>query len=386
MSERKVEGIHYETKKPITIYIEDGEITEIKESYSHGNVNDQDIIAPGLIDLQINGYKGIDFNSGPLGLKEWETITKELVKQGITTFYPTIITNSFQNLMKIFQLNFESLNKGFKDSNLIQGFHLEGPYISKDDGPRGAHNINDVRPPNILEFQKLQSFSGNLIKIVTLSPEWSDSNNFIKETSDSHVNVALGHLNASESQIKQAVQSGATFSTHLGNGTHTTLPRHKNYIWNQLAEDKLYASVIADGHHLPLNLLKVFNRVKGKKMFLVSDSVALAGLEPGDYETFVGGKVHLTIDKKLHLRDNSNILAGSAKSLIEGVSHLVKNDICTLSEALDKASIIPAKVMNLPQKNGITKGSPADLIQFRNINGTIQIRKTIKNGEVIYDS
>ncbi|SFE21441.1 N-acetylglucosamine-6-phosphate deacetylase [Lentibacillus persicus] len=381
----QIEGIHYKTNEPINVYIENGKIKEIKKLYSNRNTKELDIIAPGLIDLQINGFKGIDFNNDPLKLIEWETVTKELSKHGLTSFYPTIITNSFENLQKIFQLNYEYLSKRFENSNLIQGFHLEGPYISKEDGPRGAHNINYVRSPNLIEFKKLQETSGNLIKILTISPEWSTSNDFIKEVTKTGTKIALGHTSASENQINQAIQSGALFSTHLGNGTHTTLPRHNNYLWDQLAAEELSASVVADGHHLPLNLLKIFNKVKKEKMFLVSDSVALAGLEPGEYETFVGGKVRLTHERKLHLHDNSNILAGSAKSLIEGVSHLVNNHICSLAEALDKASVIPASIMNLPQKYGVTEGSPADLIQIRDVNGIIQITKTIKKGQVIYE-
>src|SRR5699024_8216363 len=196
------------------------------------------------------------------------------------------------------------LKKGFRLSNLIEGFHLEGPYISKKDGPRGAHDANYVRPPDIDELEKLQDYSHNLIKIVTLSPEWRGADSFIKESAKMGTKIALGHLNASRLEIKKAVNNGALFSTHLGNGTHTELPRHENYLWSQLAEDNLNASVIADGHHIPFDLLKIFNRVKKSKMFLVSDSVALAGKSPGIYETFIGGKVTLTEEKKLHLYQN----------------------------------------------------------------------------------
>src|SRR5690606_37205035 len=106
--------------------------------------------------------------------------------------------------------------------------------------------------------------------------------------------------------------AGARLSTHLGNGMHGTIKRHPNYLWSQLAEEQLSASIIADGFHLPAEVIKVFKKVKGEKLLLVSDSVALAGMRPGAYEAAIGGEVTLTAEGNLHLSDNPNTLAGSA--------------------------------------------------------------------------
>lgn len=384
LNKEKIQGLHYKTNKPIEIIVEEGKIKRIKKlDQSMDNLN---IIAPGLIDVQINGFKGIDFNNEPLSKEEWELVTKELAKVGVTTFYPTIITNSNEKLMEIFEGNLKSISKGFSDANLIGGFHLEGPYISSEDGPRGAHPKEYVRNPDWSEFSELQEKAGGLIKIVTLSPEWSSANEFIKLANDNGVKVALGHLDANQQQIDEAVSAGALLSTHLGNGAHVSLPRHPNYLWDQLAEDKLWATVISDGHHLPVNVLKVINLAKKEKMILVSDSVSLAGMQPGNYETPIGGKVTLTEDYRLHLQDNPKILAGSTQSLIMGVNHLVNNGICTFAEALDKASVLPAKLMNVPQQYGITENSPADLILLKKNDEKLEVLETIKNGKTIYSN
>src|SRR5699024_8075780 len=142
------------------------------------------------------------------------------------------------------------------------------------------------------------------------SPEWDQAPFFIEIAAKSGVKGAIGHTSANSQQIKNAVEAGAVLSTLLGNGAHITLPRHPNYIWDQLAEENLWASVISDGHHLPKNVLKVIQHVKNKRMILVSDSVALAGKEPGNYLTSVGGEVTLTEDNRLHLLNEPNLLAG----------------------------------------------------------------------------
>ncbi|ARK32425.1 N-acetylglucosamine-6-phosphate deacetylase [Halalkalibacter krulwichiae] len=378
----KVKGLHYQTNKPIEIIMEAG---KIKRMYHLLDSNDEDlpIVAPGLIDLQINGFKGIDFNHEPLNKEQWLTVTNELAKVGVTTFYPTMITNSQDQLASLFEENKKTITEGFSNNDMIAGFHLEGPYISREEGPRGAHPKEHVRSPNWKEFTDLQEKAGGLIKLVTLSPEWEASNDFIQRANEHGVKVvALGHLNATEKQIDDAVRAGAVASTHLGNGAHVSLPRHPNYLWDQLAKEELWATVIADGHHLPTNVLKVMNLVKKEKMVLVSDAVSLAGMQPGHYHTAVGGKVTLTDEYKLHLRGNPQILAGSAQSLLMGVNHLIVSGISTRSEALDKASILPAKLMNLPQQLGLSENAPADLVLLREENGELEVVETVKSGRV----
>lgn len=357
-----IKGIHYKTGQCLRVEVKNGMIQSIKEMKEP--LERSLMIAPGLIDLQINGYMGIDFNNQPLTVEKWEKIVNSLLKVGVTAFYPTIITNCFNHLAELFEKNMQALQKRPSLFDSVKGFHLEGPYISKEDGPRGAHDEAFVRAPNWEEFCELQEKAKGMIKLLTLSPEWEGASEFIQKVSESGVLVAIGHTAASTKQISEAVKAGAKLSTHLGNGAHAMLPRHPNYLWDQLAEESLWASVIADGHHLPMNVLKVFEKVKKDQMILVSDSVALAGLPAGDYTTPVGGEVTLTNAGRLHLRDEPALLAGSAMTLFEGIQRLVTNHVLALDRAVEKASLYPAALMGLPQKIGLREGAPADLILF----------------------
>ncbi|MBS4208097.1 amidohydrolase family protein [Bacillus sp. FJAT-50079] len=378
-----IEGIHYETGEFIKVVVKDDNIHSIHKLTGDCK-NAKYIIAPGLVDIQINGFMGIDFNKDPLNREEWQKVIYHLSKIGVTTFYPTIITNSYKHLAYIFEENMKILANDFVDSNMIGGFHLEGPYISKEDGPRGAHDKEFVRAPNWNEFCELQEKAQGMIKIITLSPEWDGAIDFIKKATNSGIKVALGHTAAESKQIREAVKAGAILSTHLGNGAHSFLPRHPNYIWDQLAEEQLWTSVIADGLHLPENVLKVIEGLKNEKMVLISDSVALAGMESGDYTTSVGGEVTLTKDGRLLLKDNPRLLAGSVKSVFQGVQHLVSKNICGLAESIHKASIYPAKLMGLPQRKGINIGAKADFILFGMDTANWQIIETYKNGKLVY--
>ena len=381
-SETVIRGIHYQKKKPIEVFIDKGKIKQINEI--SGLNKPEAVITPGLIDLQVNGFMGKDFNKNALHNNEWKEVIHELAKVGVTTFYPTIITNSVQHLETIFEENVTQLSSDNINADLIGGFHLEGPYISREDGPRGAHFKEYVKHPDWNEFSRIQERAQGMIKVVTLSPEWDDSRDFVEKASSSGVKVTIGHTAASTNQIHEAVRAGAVLSTHLGNGAHLSLPRHPNYIWDQLAEDSLWASVISDGNHLPANVLKVINKVKHEKMILISDSVALAGMEPGNYRQAVGGEVTLTKNGRLHLKDHYNLLAGSAQYLLQGVQNLVKYQISHFEEAINKASIYPAKLMDLPQKNGLEVGAPADIILLQTDTPEFEVLETYKNGECIY--
>jgi N-acetylglucosamine-6-phosphate deacetylase len=377
---KTVTGLHYETNEPIKVSWENGTITQIQRL----DDADEDLptIAPGFVDLQINGYMGIDFNHKPMTEKAWVTIMEGLAKAGVTSFQPTMITNSFEQLARNFKAAEETLNNIPDYSSFVEGYHLEGPYLSKENGPRGAHNLEFIKAPNWEEFLRLQDAANGKIKLLTLSPEWEQSETFIKKVVDTGVKVAIGHTAADTAQIEKAVAAGASLSTHLGNGAHVNLPRHPNYLWDQLSQEGLYASVIADGHHLPQNVLNVFHKVKQEKMFLISDSVALAGMAPGDYQAGVGGEVTLTENGRLHLKNEAKLLAGSAQNIWQGVQYLVEEKICSFSEAINKASIIPRNYMNGRSEKDLTTGSSATLVLINRNTNTIE--QTIKNGKTVY--
>lgn len=379
--ENKIIGIHYETNEPIQVKWKRNKVIEVKVIES--DQENLPTIAPGFVDLQVNGYKGIDFNYKPITAKDWESVIYALAEVGVTEFYPTFITNSFERLKTNFEASEKVLKQLEKHAAFIGGYHLEGPYLSKEDGPRGAHSTQFVKAPDWDEFSRLQEAANGRIKLLTLSPEWEGSDEFIRKAVDAGVKIAIGHTAAETIQIEKAVAAGATLSTHLGNGAHIQLPRHPNYLWDQLSHDELFATVIADGHHLPKSVLNVFNKVKREKMLIISDSVALAGMPAGDYLAPVGGEVTLTKEGRLHLKNEERLLAGSAQNIWQGVQYLVKENICSFSEAINKASVLPSNFMNKNINNRLTAGAQASFIVINKERNTIE--KTIKDGTIFYE-
>ncbi|SEN13348.1 N-acetylglucosamine-6-phosphate deacetylase [Lihuaxuella thermophila] len=379
----RIEGIHFQTGKPVSLTIENGRIKEIEANAGRmgGNLP---WIGPGLVDLQINGYNGMDFNTLPFEEELVHRVSQSLWKAGVTSYFPTIITNSDEAVCDAVRTIARACSQDGRTAASIAGIHLEGPFISPEDGPRGAHSRKYVKPPDWALFQQWQEAAQGKIKIVTLSPEWPGAADFIAKCTESGITVAIGHTAATPEQIRDAVEAGARMSTHLGNGAHLMLPRHPNYLWEQLADDRLWACVIADGFHLPESVLKVVLRVKGKQAILVSDAVYLSGMKPGEYKTHIGGKVVLTPAGKLHLTGNPGLLAGSAQMLPWGIAHLVKKKLCRLPEAWEMASIRPSELVDLPGKHGLSTNAPADLVLFEWNGDQIAILQTIKNGQTVY--
>lgn len=372
------QGKDYRTGQPITLKTENGLIVEIVEDRDG---KDLPWIAPGLVDLQVNGYGGVDFNSLPLSAEAVQSVVETLWKEGVTQFFPTVITNSPERIESILEV----ISEAAESMRTIAGIHLEGPFLSPEDGPRGAHDAQYVRSPDWDLFIRWQKAARGCIRILTLSPEWPAAPDFIKKCAASGVKVSIGHTAANSEQIAEAVEAGASCSTHLGNGAHSRLPRHPNYIWDQLAHDELWAGIIGDGFHLPASVLKVIKKVKGSRAILVSDSVHLAGLSPGVYETHVGGRVVLTSEGNLHLAEHPDLLAGSVKSLREGIENLIKEDVCSFQEAWEMSSVLPSAFLGLPTQSGLTVGSPADFVLFNKLVNGIQVVETIKSGRVVFN-
>ncbi len=388
-----IKAIHYVTGQLISISVEHGIITSIDTINSDTSGSDEDFdqaelftIAPGLVDLQINGYAGMDFNLVPIAEGLISNVISRLGQEGVTSCYPTVITNGAAEIFNAMESIAKACEADATTNHGIAGIHLEGPFISPEDGARGAHNLAFVRAPDWDWFCRWQAASGGRIKIVTLSPEWPDSADFISRCVESGVVVSIGHTSATAEQIQQAVAAGARLSTHLGNGAHLMLPRHPNYIWEQLAQDELWSCVIADGFHLPDQLLKVVMKVKGKQAMLVSDAVSLSGLPPGIYDAPVGGKVVLTQEGRLHLAENERILAGSAQMLLWGIEHMVNHGLASLADAWDMASIRPASFMQLPCAAGLVPGAPADFVLFHKKDKRIKLEQTYKAGQLVYQS
>ncbi|WP_235439759.1 amidohydrolase family protein [Paenibacillus sp. DMB20] len=210
-------GIHYATGEPVEVVIREGFILSVspcdpKDRSALG------YIGPGLVDLQINGYAGHDFNSLPLSADLVPEVTAKLWREGVTSYCPTVITNGDREIGEALRRIAEACEKNKEIGSCIAGIHLEGPFITPEDGPRGAHDRKFVKPPDWELFQRWQEAAGGRIAIVTLSPEWDSAASFIERCVDSGVAVSIGHTAAAPEQIREAVRAGASLSTHLAMG------------------------------------------------------------------------------------------------------------------------------------------------------------------------
>lgn len=375
-------GCDYRSGKPVRVIIDSGIIERIDDLQSDGGSGY--LIAPGLTDLQVNGYAGFDLNTEPLMPETVRGIAVRLWSEGVTTFFPTLITNSKKNTLEAVRAIAEACRQWPEAAGAVGGIHLEGPFISREEGARGAHPAEYVRPPDFELFSEWQEAAGGMIRIITLSPEWPGSADFIRKASASGVIVAIGHTSATPEQINEAVEAGATLSTHLGNGSHQMLPRHRNYIWEQLAADELSVTFISDGFHLPDSVMKVILRMKPGRAVLVSDSTNFTGMAPGDYSTHIGGEVTLTGEGKLHMKGNPNMLAGSGLSLLHCVQTLASKGLTSLADALDMAGLIPYRMAGLPGDKLLAPGGVADLVLISKDNEELRIVRTIRGGETVF--
>ena len=321
-------------------------------------------LAPGWIDLQVNGFAGVDYNHPETPHPEIARSIRALFATGVTRFYATVITGSPQHMEGSLS-NLSRAKDSLPEGDAIDGFHVEGPNIGAEDGPRGAHPRRWVRKPSLDEFRRWQEATGNRIRIVTLAPEWPEALDYIEKVTAEGVVAAIGHTQASAPRIADAVSAGATLSTHLGNGAHAVLRRHPNYIWEQLAEDRLMADFIVDGIHLDASFLKVALRAKGiERSVLVTDAAPPADAPPGRYR--IGEQeVDLTADGRVVLAGQDR-LAGSALRMDRSIGNVMRMARVSLADAVRMATTNAARAGKVPGRAmGLAAGERADLVEFR---------------------
>ena len=353
---------HYATADRTDIRYEGGAVMDVSPAGAGPADREAGWVAPALFDLQVNGCLGISFNSETLTSEQVRTVVDECRRHGIGGLLATLVTNSFDAMAHGFATLCRACEADPVVGGAVPGFHLEGPYISPDDGPRGAHPKEHVRDPSLDEFDRLQDAAGGRIRLVTLAPERPGALRFIEEVSRSGVVVAIGHTAATPAQVREAVAAGARLSTHLGNGCHAVLPRHDNYVWEQLATDDLWASLIPDGHHLPPSLVKVIVRVKTPARSVITcDASSLAGLPPGRYrewdtdlEVLPTGKVVVS---------GTPFLAGSGVFTDACVGQVIRAVGVSLRDAIDMAGARPRELLGLPAWE-LAAGGRAPLVLF----------------------
>ena len=305
------------------------------------------IVLPGLFDLQVNGFGGIDFNAPDLTADRVAEALERMRETGVTRCLPTLITSSFDR----FAANARVLARVSQPA--IVGIHMEGPYLSPEDGARGAHPRAHVAPASVDDFCRRQHAAGGRIVLVTLAPEVPGVMPLIEHLVAAGVRVAIGHTAATPQQIGDAIAAGATLATHLGNGCPQMLPRHPNVIWELLGADTLFASVIVDGHHLPPATVKTMVRAKGPgRTILVTDAVAAAASAPGRY-TVGGVDCEFGEDGRVSL-PGTPYLAGSSLTLDRAIANTVRFTGLSIDAVVPMASTIPATYMGMTTAGTVT--------------------------------
>lgn len=267
----------------------------------------------GWVDLQVNGYLGVDYSGESLTEPEFLDTAGKLIAQGVDRFLPTVITSSEQ----VYRRNLPLLARAARSPALrgrIPGLHLEGPFLCPSPGAIGAHNPGWVQPADPARLDRLQEWAEGSIRLLTVAADLPGVTELIRHAVSMGIVVSLGHHLADERQVFKAAEAGARLLTHLGNGVPNQLPRHENPIWAGLACDGLTAMVIPDGHHLPDSILKIIFRVKGPdRVIAVSDQSSIAGFPPGRY-TALGNLAVLEPSGRLH-NPEKQCLVGSAQTL-----------------------------------------------------------------------
>ncbi|EGQ7702159.1 MULTISPECIES: N-acetylglucosamine-6-phosphate deacetylase [Vibrio] len=324
-------------------------------------------LSPGFIDLQLNGCGGVMFND-EITAETIDTMHKANLKSGCTSFLPTLITSSDENMRQAIAAAREYQAK-YPNQSL--GLHLEGPYLNVM--KKGIHSVDFIRPSDDTMIDTICANSDVIAK-VTLAPE-NNKPEHIEKLVKAGIVVSIGHTNATYSEARKSFESGITFATHLFNAMTPMVGREPGVVGAIYDTPEVYAGIIADGFHVDYANIRIAHKIKGEKLVLVTDATAPAGAEM-DYFIFVGKKVYYRDGKCV---DENGTLGGSALTMIEAVQNTVEHVGIALDEALRMATLYPAKAIGVDEKLGrIKKGMIANLTVFdRDFN----VKATVVNGQ-----
>jgi len=285
-------------------------------------------------DLQVNGYAGIDFNNPKLTIDELHQACNKLKQDNVKGILATIITADISVMNTAIKniVNFRERDPLIKE--IIFGIHIEGPFISKESGFRGAHPLQYISSVNISKMDSLLNSGNGLVKIVTLAPEIDKKNTLIKMLQKNNVAISAGHCNPSLTQLNSAIDSGLSMFTHLGNGVPQQLHRHDNIIQKVLSlKDKLWVCFIADGIHIPFYVLKNYIELVGtKKCIIVSDAMAAASAQPGTYKL---GNLSLEVGTDGIVKERGkNNFAGSSVTMKKSYENIITSLSLSKTDAL----------------------------------------------------
>ncbi|PMG46144.1 N-acetylglucosamine-6-phosphate deacetylase [Vibrio lentus] len=324
-------------------------------------------LSPGFIDLQLNGCGGVMLND-EITADTMQIMHKANLKSGCTSFLPTLITSSDEDMRAVITAAREYHNQ-YQNQSL--GLHLEGPYLNV--AKKGIHSVDHIRKSDS-EMIGLICENSDLVAKVTLAPELNDPEH-IERLRKAGVVVSIGHTNATYAEARKSFESGITFATHLFNAMTPMVGREPGVVGAIYDTPEVYAGIIADGFHVDYANIRIAHKIKGEKLVLVTDATAPAGADM-EYFIFVGKKVYYRDGKCV---DENGTLGGSALTMIEAVQNTVEHAGIALDEALRMATLYPATAIGVESKLGrIKKGMVANLAVFdRDFN----VKATVVNGQ-----
>ncbi len=310
---------------------------------------------PGLVDLQVNGYKGVDFAGGDLTAADFVRTCRAMLEAGTTAFLPTMITSP----ERVYEHNLPIMAKAMRRKEFrgrLLGIHVEGPFISPEEGARGAHNPDWIRQPDLAYLERLIKWGDGMVRLITIAAELEGAEDLARYAVSKGITVSLGHQMAGEEDLERLVRAGAVSITHLGNGVPAMLPRHNNPVWAGLANDDLAAMIITDNHHLPVSILKTIVRAKGpERCVVVSDISLLAGLGPGRYE--VSGRQVVLEDSGRLYDPATGYLVGSSATMLQCMNWLASLNLVSPDELAAMGFYNPLKLIGL-DKEDVAEGRP----------------------------
>lgn len=283
-----------------------------------------------LVDLQVNGFRGVDFSSPELTVDQIIEAAERLAEAGTMAFLATMITSP----MEVYRRNLPILASAANHPRLkgrLLGVHLEGPFLNSGEGARGAHNPDWMIAGDSKRLQELIDLAEGTVRLLTIAADIDGAETITRVAREHHIAVSLGHHLANAEQITRLRAAGATAITHLGNGLPRMIDRHANSLWPSLADDALTAMIITDGHHLPPDLIRVIVRAKtAARIVVTSDSSPLAGMAPGHYHS-LGNDCILDPSGRLY-NPATGYLVGSSATMKQCMDHLASLNILSADE------------------------------------------------------
>ncbi|MHC4593052.1 MAG: N-acetylglucosamine-6-phosphate deacetylase [Planctomycetota bacterium] len=362
------------------VVIEDGTIVAVGPGVAVGEIAetieaDGAIVAPGYVDVHVHGSAGHDTMDGTR--EAIEGMARFFVTRGVTAFCPTTLTQPAEDIMTSVRTVAECMENGIEGGAEPLGVHLEGPYI--DAKKKGAQPEQHITTAADIDYEQL--FSLGNIKLITLAPEIAENKEVIVFARSHGAAVVVGHSSATYEDLEDAVKYGLNHATHTFNQMEALHHRKPGTVGGVLMLDEIFAEFIADGIHLHPAIVDMVVRLKGpERAVAITDAISGAGMPDGDYE--LGGQAVVVKEGAVRLPDGT--LAGSALTLDQAVRNIVEFTIAGLPEAVQMATLTPARSIGVANRKGsLEPGKDADIIL---LDDDLRVRATLVGGQVAYQA